>query len=197
MIQTIHAMQRSSLQTRSTIPPIFLWEMQRPWQHVSTLREIRWGEKYLLLWEYLTIMPQCLALIRNYIPLSSCLSLHLYICDWCHCKATDNSDGNNLKRLEFKKWWNNARTGRRKSAKSGWQQSLGCSSVADYQLSRCNRFSGESTRRSKSNFHKGLGGSISKNKDAFEDSECRLFKSKILCLWLAEEMRIHIPTWIL
>lgn len=107
-------------------------------------------------------MLQCLALVRNYIPLSSCLSLRLYICDRCHCGATDNSEGNNLKRLELKKWLNNVRTSRQISAMSNRQQSLGGSSMADYQLSCLNRFSHECERRSKSSCHKGLGATPAK-----------------------------------
>lgn len=168
----------------NTFLSIFLGEMQRLWQHVSTPRKIRRGVgEYLFPWEYLTITPQCLALIRNYIPLSSCLSLCRYICDWCHCRATDNSDGDNLKRLEPKKWRNNARTSRRMSAMSGRRQALGGSSMVDRQLSCRNRFVRERARRSKSNFHKGSGGPSAKIRMHSKTLNADCSKAKAFVCW--------------
>lgn len=129
-------------------------------------------------------MQQCLALIRNYTSLSSCLSRRHYTCDWCHCRATGNSGGNNLKRLESKKWRNNARTSRQMYAMSGLQQSLGGSSMEDYQLSCRNRFGDERRRRSKSNFHKGSGGLSAKIRMHLKTLHADCSKAKaFVCGW--------------
>lgn len=177
---------------------MFLREMQRPCRHVSTPRDrgkLEGGEKYLFPWEYLTIMPQCLALVRNYIPLSSRLSLRLYICDWCHCGATDNSDGNNLKRLEWRnggtmpeqvgeclQWAadNSLWVAARWPITSSLAAADSVAGARGVQSQDCAEVQGVHQRKKKK-----------RKRDAFEDSECRVLKSKSLCLPVTEERRAH------
>lgn len=180
----------------STFPPMFLRETQRPCRRVSTPRDrgkLEGGEKYLFPWEYLTIMPQCLALVRNYIPLSSRLSLGLYICDWCHCGATDNSDGNNLKRLEWRnggtmpeqvgeclQWAadNSLWVAARWPITSSLAAADSVAGAPGVQSQDCAEVQGVHQQKKKN-----------RKRDAFEDSECRVLKSKSLCLPVTEERR--------
>lgn len=182
----------------NTFPPMFLREMQRPCRSKRSERpgKIRRGRKILISVRIphnnaamfgprpqlrsSFIPPFTPSLYMRLVPLRS---------HWQFRREQ-------FEKIGVKKWRNNARTSRRMSAMSGRQQSLGGSSMADYQLPRRGRFGRGRTRRSKSRLRRGSGGPSAKKKekrkrDAFEDSECRVLKSKSLCLSVTEERRAY------
>lgn len=180
------AVQRLPLQTR--FHPRFPGEMQRPWRHAGTLRDrgkLEGGGKRLISVRIphnnaamFGPRPQ---LLSSFIP-PFAPSLYMRLLP---LRSHRQFRREQFEKIGVKKWRNNARASRQMSAMSGRQQSLGGSSMADYQLPR-----------SKSRFRKGSGGPSAKKKRGAGGWRWRgVFIRRLQMQTIQKEKPLFVETW--